>query len=155
MNDNFREKTNKERELVEQELINIGFKKYDSIDFTYITKETVNDCPNKDMLNMVCLKVYPSILAYHGKTEIWWTIAFDISNFENKKYYELNDRVRNVLRELKEIFKKSKYKFFYDEDAVQGMFSHPQLKQNTNSFLFKAYCNPAIPEGAWSNHTLG
>lgn len=143
MKENFIKKVNEEINLIKDELLNLGFKEEDNA--------AVSKKINEENIYFV---IYPSFLSYNQKKEVWYAVRFKLKNEENLKHYEFTDKKIDLLNKIKDLFNKCKYKFFYDEDAVCRMFSHPE-PDNHGYFEYKGYVNPSIPEGASHNHALG
>jgi pentatricopeptide repeat protein len=132
MKENFHEAIQKDFELIENALIDIGFQFEDDGVLSFGEDEHI-------------LYLQPEILNYgvggkgvpvETKEEIWISCLIEA------------DSVEKAATVFKDMVKKMKYKPFKDEDAFMGMFAKKGKDQ------LACYFNPDYPQGYWQNHVL-
>lgn len=90
------------------------------------------------------LVIYPILLEYTNKAEIWYKCL--IKDLEEGEM----DYISHFFKDT--VFPQLPWEPFHDEDAKLGYFSHKQKKTRGHEIAF--FINPSYPEGVWENHAI-
>lgn len=99
---------------------------------------------SKEPLHIFTLVIYPTLLEYTNKAEIWYKCR--VRDIEDRYLEYICDFFKNT------VFSQLPWKPFHDEDAKFGYFSHKQDRHQKHEIAF--FINPSYPEGAWENHAI-
>jgi hypothetical protein len=149
----------KEINFIINKLIKLGNYKLEDGSFLYrtCTFEVNNISPNKDWQNQFSLCLFPKLLSFGGRTEVWINCRIELSADKIKSYKDTFDFYNSeVIKNIKEViledFKKINLVPFMDEDSFMNYFTKPETNNGFVKLSF--YVNTSYPKGCWENHTL-
>lgn len=163
MNQNFDIQIEEETQYFVDKFLAIGWKCEDGTFFSKKTDFIVNpSARNHDSKHSIGIIFSQNFLSYYKRDgeksgyvkEIWIKGIVRIEENKEVKYPEECPRLQQVVKFLKEEFKKADIKPFYDEDAFMGNFTKPEVKKNLGQVSISFYVNKDYPKGWWANHTL-